>query len=351
MATIPNKVRDRLVAGVKKFQPILAAAKARDVNEADTVTIIKDLLADVFGYEKYSEVTSEYAIRGTFVDLAIKVDGALQLLIEVKAIGIDLKDTHTKQAVDYAANQGVEWVALTNGDNWHIYRVSFGQPIGQELVFEFDFLGLNAKSTDDEIETLYLLTKEGFGKSVLSEYHEQKQALSRYFIGAMLLTDPVLDVIRRELRRISPDVKIDAEQISKVLTREVLKREVIEGDKADEARRRIIKVANRALRKTKDAVTSDSEPTVGLAPADADPVQEKTEFDVILKDSGAKKIEVFKVVRQLVPKLSQKEAADIIDGTPQTVLSAVSKEAAVDAKAKLEASGAGVEVKPHSPAA
>jgi hypothetical protein len=178
------------------------------------------------------------------------------MLIEVKAIGIDLKEAHTKQAIDYAANQGLEWVALTNGDNWHMYKVTFGQPIGQELVFEFDFLGLNAKSTDD-IETLYLLTKEGFGKSVLGEYHAQRQALSRYFIGAMLLTDPVLDVIRRELRRMSPNVKINTEQISEVLTQEVLKREVIEGDKADEARRRVAKV-NRT-RKPKDASASESE--------------------------------------------------------------------------------------------
>jgi hypothetical protein len=268
MATIPNKVRERLVAGVKKYQSILATAKARDVNEADTVTIIKDLLADVFGYEKYSEVTSEYAIRGTFVDLAIKLDGTLQLLIEVKAIGMDLKDAHTKQAVDYAANQGVEWVALTNGDNWHVYRVSFGQPIGQELVFKFDFLSLNVKNAND-LETLYLLTKEGFGKSILGEYHAQKQALSRYFIGAMLLTEPVLDVIRRELRRISPDVKIDIEQISDVLTQEVLKRDVLEGDKADEARRKITKVANRALRKTRDTATSESAPpTEAQTPTD-----------------------------------------------------------------------------------
>ncbi len=50
MATIPKKVHERLVAGLKRYQPILAAAKARDVGEADTVTIIKDMLADVFGY-------------------------------------------------------------------------------------------------------------------------------------------------------------------------------------------------------------------------------------------------------------------------------------------------------------
>jgi large subunit ribosomal protein L7/L12 len=81
------------------------------------------------------------------------------------------------------------------------------------------------------------------------------------------------------------------------------------------------------------------------AAAAAAPVEEKTEFDVVLKDGGAKKIEVIKVVRQLIPSLGLKEAKDMVDGAPQTVLSAVSKEAAADAKGKLETAGAGVEVK------
>ena len=85
-------------------------------------------------------------------------------------------------------------------------------------------------------------------------------------------------------------------------------------------------------------------PAAGAAPAAA-PVEEKTEFDVVLKDGGAKKIEVIKVVRQLMPSLGLKEAKDMVDGAPQTLLSAVSKDAAADAKAKLEAAGAGVEVK------
>jgi hypothetical protein len=72
MAAIPKKVAERLIAGLKRYQPILAAAKARDVGEAGTVTIIKDMLADVFGYDKYSDVTSERCIRGTYYDLAIR---------------------------------------------------------------------------------------------------------------------------------------------------------------------------------------------------------------------------------------------------------------------------------------
>jgi hypothetical protein len=244
---IPKRVAERLVAGIKRYQPILASQKARDVGEADTVTIVKDMLAEVFGYDKYSEVTSEFAIRGTFCDLAVKVDGVLQTLIEVKAIGLDLKEPHVKQAVDYAANQGVDWVLLTNGNCWRVYRIVFARPIEQELVVDIDFSTLSSRSEAD-LELLYLWCKEGWQKSVLHEYHTQRQALSRFFVGAMLLTDPVLDVIRRELRRVSPDVKIDSDQIKAVLAGEVIKRDVLEGDKAEEARKKINRAASKALR-------------------------------------------------------------------------------------------------------
>lgn len=262
MTSAPKKVAERLVAGIKRFQPILAGAKARDVGEADTVTIIKDMLADVFGYDKYSEVTSEYAIRGTYCDLATKIDGTLQTLIEVKAIGLELKDAHVKQAVDYAANQGVDWVLLTNGICWRVYHIVFAKPIDQELVINIDFCALSSRSESD-IDLLYLWCKEGWVRSVLGEYHTQKQALSRFFLGAMILTDPVLDVIRRELRRVSPEVRIETEQIKAVLTNEVIKREVQEGDKADEARKKITRAQNKALRATS---SKDAKPEAASSP-------------------------------------------------------------------------------------
>lgn len=268
MPSLSNKVADRLIAGIKHFQPILAAAKARDAGEADTVTIIKDMLGDVFGYDKYSEVTSEHAIKGTYCDLAIKIDNILQTLIEVKAIGLELKDNHVKQAVDYAANQGVTWVVLTNGIIWRIYKVTFEKPIGQELVVDLDFLSLKPKS---DFEDLYLWCKEAWGaSSALDEFEARKQALSRFLIGAVILSDPVLEVIRRELRRVSQlskasaDVKIDIEQIEKVLTDEVIKREVLEGVKADEAARKVAKAVGKLLKKA-SAKEEDSVKTDGVA--------------------------------------------------------------------------------------
>lgn len=211
----------------------------------------------MFGYDKYSEITSEFSIRGTYCDLAIKLDNKLATLIEAKAIGLDLKEQHVKQAVDYAANQGVDWVLLTNGAIWRVYRLIFAKPIEQELVLEFDATALSSRSEKD-LETLFLLCKEGWQKSAIGEYHTQRQALSRFFIGAVLQTDPVIDTIRRELRRVSPDVKIDSEQIKDVLRNEVIKREVLEGEKATDAVKKISKSASKALRSIPKSQLSDA---------------------------------------------------------------------------------------------
>ena len=82
----------------------------------------------------------------------------------------------------------------------------------------------------------------------------------------------------------------------------------------------------------------------GGAGAAAPVVEEKTEFDVVLKEAGAKKIQVIKVVREITG-LGLKEAKDLVDGAPQTVKSGVSKDEAAQVKAKLEEQGAAVEVK------
>ncbi len=82
----------------------------------------------------------------------------------------------------------------------------------------------------------------------------------------------------------------------------------------------------------------------GPAAAAAEPVEEKTEFTVILKEAGPKKINVIKTVRALT-NLGLKEAKDLVEGAPQTVLEAVTKDAANDAKKKLEEDGAVVDIK------
>ena len=103
--------------------------------------------------------------------------------------------------------------------------------------------------------------------------------------------------------------------------------------------------------KSKFNVTIAAAPVGGGAPAAggggaaaAPAVEEQTEFTVNLKDAGAKKIQVIKVVRELTG-LGLKEAKDLVDGAPQTVKAGVSKDEAAQVKAKLEEQGATVEVK------
>jgi hypothetical protein len=248
--SIPARVAERLALGLKRFQPILGSAKSRDVNESDTSMIVTDILAEVFGYDKYNEVTRELTIRGTHCDLATRIDGKYQMLIEVKAIGLDLKDSHAKQAVDYAANQGVEWVALTNGNIWRVFRVIFGKPIDTELVLDFDILGLSPKQAA-QLESLYLLTRESMLKSGLYAYHDHLQATNKFYLAAVVLSDPVVETIRRELRRVS-EVKVEVEELRNLLREEVIKREVLEGEKAEAAHKKVSKSAGKMLRIRKD---------------------------------------------------------------------------------------------------
>ena len=63
MINIPQKVHDRLVAGIKKFPAVLTAAQERGANESDTVIIITAILTEVFGYDTFKEITSEHVVR------------------------------------------------------------------------------------------------------------------------------------------------------------------------------------------------------------------------------------------------------------------------------------------------
>jgi len=268
---MPSRVAERLSSGLKRFQPVLASAKARDVNESDTSMIVTDVLAEVFGYDKCSEITRELCIRGTFCDLATRIDGEFQLLIEVKAIGLDLKEAHLKQAVDYAANQGVEWVALTNGHIWKVFRVIFAKPINAELVLEIDLLTLSHKNAV-AMEGVYLLTRESMLKSGLHAHHDQVQATNKFFLAAVVLSDAVLETLRRVLRRLS-DVRLDVNEIRNALKQEVIKREVLEGEKADAARKRVGRASSKSLRTSREkAPSSTFDDPVALAEVPDDAV-------------------------------------------------------------------------------
>ena len=124
---------------------------------------------------------------------------SVRYLIEVKAIGLSLKEAHLCQTVNYGANHGFPWVVLTNGLRWEIYRVLFEQPVAHELVCDFDSLELNGRKTGAQ-DTLFLLCREGLAKAAIEQFHEHVQAVNRFVVAAIIQSEPVLKLIRRELR-------------------------------------------------------------------------------------------------------------------------------------------------------
>jgi len=270
MIRVSKRFADRAKANLRRFQKILEGAKARDVNESDTSVIVSDFLAEILGYDKYAEVTREHAIRGTFCDLAVRVGGHLQFLIEVKSIGTDLRDIHLRQALDYAAKEGVEWVLLTNGTTWQAHRLRFEQPVRSDHVFTVDLLDQNTKPAAI-IDRLYLISREAAGGADIAQFHQHQEAVSRYTIGQLLLTEPVLQVLRRQLRCVFDGVRVTEEELAQLLRAEVLKREVLDGEKAVAAER----VIRRSERKKARTVRVSADPVapVELMTPEALPAQ------------------------------------------------------------------------------
>lgn len=248
---ITKKTEERIKASIGKFQKVLGIAKDRDLNESDTVSIITDMLAEVFGYDKYLEVTSELAIRGTYCDLAIKLNDKFEYLIECKAIGIDLKDNHLRQAIGYGANKGIQWIILTNGMEWQIHKLKFEQPIQCELVTKFNVNELSMKNERD-IEKLAIITKEGVEKAFREELYEKIQCVNKFVVGQLLLSEPVVSTIRRELKKLSDGINVEEAEVIALLRDTVLRREIVDETSEDvqAATSKVAKFYKQAAKKT-----------------------------------------------------------------------------------------------------
>lgn len=248
MPKVPAKTLSRLKEEVPRYQRILVDARSRDINEADTVVIVMDMLERVFGMDKYTDITREYAIKGTYVDLAVKIEGRLEYLIEVKAIGLDLRGNHLHQAVTYASKEGVRWVVLTNGLDWQIHRVFVDQQVTSDEVVSFKFTELSVRKASD-IESLFLLCKRGLAKDLMQDFFEKQQACNKFVIGALLRSEEVASVLRRTLRKMTPGIQVSTSEIMELISESVIKREIIESEAGVNAEKSVKRFAVKGTRK------------------------------------------------------------------------------------------------------
>ena len=151
-------------------------------------------------------------MKGKYVDLCLKIDGDVCMLVEAKAAAMQLRVRHIDQAKHYASENGYRWVLLTNGVEWNLYHVTFNEEDGIEYDPAFA-VSLAVDKLDEPAEMLALLHKRSIAKEGLERFWERKSALCAGSIGKALLHESVLRVLRREIRR-QCDVLIDPEDLA-----------------------------------------------------------------------------------------------------------------------------------------
>ncbi len=198
---------------LKKLLPYLLKAQEENLNEADTIARLVKVFEEVLGYDAMTEITHEKKVKEKYVDIAIKLDGAVRLLVEAKAAGTVLRDRHIEQAKHYAAEDNIRWVLLTNGVAWNLYHLSFEEGIEYERVFAAD---LASEPLEKAVELLGLLHRQSIRNGHHEEFWRRRAALSPESIGKALFTEEALRFIRREIRR-SQRMLVDEEDLASAI--------------------------------------------------------------------------------------------------------------------------------------
>lgn len=197
MATATQK--NKLYQDLKKYKSMYLRKQYTDLNESDTRIMVNSLLTDVFGYEELEEIKTEYRIRGEYADYVIQLARKKHFVIEVKAIQLDLTEKHLRQSLNYAANEGIDWVILTNGRQIELYKVIFAKPITHKKIFSFDLTDL--KELKKSVEYVHYLTKKSVVKDELGHYWKRFKVLEPKDLSKNFYSEEVVRFFRRKLKK------------------------------------------------------------------------------------------------------------------------------------------------------
>jgi predicted type IV restriction endonuclease len=215
-----TEARERLKAAVRRFSKPLSDLVARDANEGDTRLLVTDFLCEGFGFDKYTDLTTEYQVKGEFADYGVRIDRELIAFIEVKRVATKLASKHLRQVEMYAVNEGVEWVILTNGATWQVYHLTGGLPVVVDLALDVDLL--SDQSPSRKVSQLFYLTRESLKRRQIDELWKVKRATSAQSLADVLISEAVVEEVRKELRRRTGH-NVDPDELVRLLQATVLR--------------------------------------------------------------------------------------------------------------------------------
>ena len=231
MAKIPHKIQERIKAALRRFKPLLKAARERDAGRADTATLALDLLSELFGYDRYSEITSELDNKESVFDFSIQTEGQPRMLVRVSPIGMAPDDRYLLATAQYAQMNGVDWITMTNGIAWQVHHVEDVGANAPEtpVVLAFDLLQMQP-GREAHLGTIHLLTREGHEKAGLSHFKLRLEMTNRHYLGAMVLSDAVVASVRRELQKLNPDLRVTPAELRENLVKGVLRPDIVQSN-------------------------------------------------------------------------------------------------------------------------
>lgn len=205
-----SDARERIRAGIRTISKPLAGLIERDANEGDTRHLVTDFLCDILGYDKYEDLTTEYQVKGEFADYGVRIDKQLSAFIEVKRVTTKLGPKHLRQVEVYAINEGVEWGILTNGNDWQVYHLapsaqripgvpSTGPLVDIDLTLDVSLLG--PEPPTQKVSKLFYMSREAMKRHQMDELWKARRATSPKSLASILVSDPVLEAMRKEVRR------------------------------------------------------------------------------------------------------------------------------------------------------
>ncbi len=167
----------------------------------------------VLGYDRLEEITREHQVKDKYVDVALKIDGRVRILVEAKAAATELRDRHIEQAKSYGAESNIRWVLLTNGVAWSLYHLTFDDGLDYERVFAVD---LSKDEIETAAESLSLLHRQSVRRDCHEDFWQRKAALDAESIARALYTDTTLRVIRRQIRK-REGISVDEEDLASAI--------------------------------------------------------------------------------------------------------------------------------------
>jgi predicted type IV restriction endonuclease len=219
-----TEARERVKAGIRRFAKPLSDLIARDANEGDTRMLVNRMLTDVLGFDEFSDLTTEYAVKGEFADYGIRIDRDLVAFVEVKRVATKLGAKHLRQAEMYAVNEGVEWIILTNGADWRAYHLTGGLPVEIDLALDVNLVG--EESLGQKAGQLFYLSRESLKRRQIDELWKARRATSPKSLARVLGSDAVTEAIRKELKRTTSQ-KVEAAEIKRLLAETVIRPECL----------------------------------------------------------------------------------------------------------------------------